>query len=189
MWAVLRVGRASAKDILERFVKAGARIDRIELDGDKDALAIEFVPRDANPCFTGLGELRRLRYLRLGGTKVTDDGVRNIRMMTSLKSLIIAGTAVTDTGLKELRGLRSLMFLSLAGTQVTDFGLKQLLTLSNLSVLNLENCPGVTDAGIDRLACLEGLEWLNLRGTGVTEEGAVWLRKALPGCTVSSGKV
>ncbi len=37
------VGRARKKDIIERLNKAGANVDRAEIDGEEDALIVQFV--------------------------------------------------------------------------------------------------------------------------------------------------
>ncbi len=64
--------------------------------------------------------------LWLAGTKVTDEGLKEL---SGLKSLLVLGLndrLVTYAGLKELVGLKSLRRLSLSGTKVTAAGLNEL---------------------------------------------------------------
>ena len=98
--------------------------------------------------------------------------------------LDLGGTGVTDAGLKELAGFKSLQTLNLRGTQVTDAGLKELAGLKSLQSLDL-GFNRVTDAGLKELAGLKSLQELYLYGTRVTDKGVAELRKALPGCNIS----
>jgi hypothetical protein len=53
-----------------------------------------------------------------------------------LEGLFLSYTLVTDEGLKELRGLRSLKYLTLHGTRVTDDGVAALRkALPRLTIL------------------------------------------------------
>ncbi len=96
----------------------------------------------------------------------------------------LGGTAVTDAGLKELAPLKSLTTLELSVTQVTDAGLKELAPLKNLTTLNLSETK-VTDAGLKELAPLKNLTKLFLARTKVTDAGVAELQKALPNCKIS----
>jgi hypothetical protein len=73
-----------------------------------------------------LAELKNLQKLGLGGTKVTDAGLKELVGLKSLQTLDLRFTKVTDAGLKELAGLKSLQRLGLHSTKVTDAGLKEL---------------------------------------------------------------
>ncbi len=54
------------------------------------------------------GALDRLRYLGLGGSKVTDAGLAELEGLQELRELDLTGTSVTDAGLAHLQGLRNL---------------------------------------------------------------------------------
>jgi len=64
--------------------------------------------------------------VNLGGTDVTDAGVKELKELKSLQTLNLNGTDVTDAGLKQLKELKHLQTLDLRGTKVTDAGVKEL---------------------------------------------------------------
>ena len=93
----------------------------------------------------------------LGGTNVTDAGLKELAALKHLQTLRL-NTQVTDAGLKELAGLKGLQTLSLLGaTKVTDAGLKELAPMQGLKTLDLDGTK-VTDAGLKELAALKSLE-------------------------------
>ena len=92
-----------------------------------------------------------LRWLDLGGTKVSDSGLAPLEAMPNLTRLHLERTAVTDAGLAHLAGLASLEVLDLYGTAVTDAGLEPLQKLPRLKRLYLWQ-TGVTPAGAKAFA-------------------------------------
>lgn len=103
-----------------------------------------------------------------------------------LRSLHLGGTDVTDEGLRHLAGMASLQRLHLEKTKVSDAGLAHLAGLESLSYLNLYQ-TGVTDSGLVHLEGLASLRNLYLWQTEVTPEGAEKLRQALPDCSIDLG--
>jgi hypothetical protein len=95
----------------------------------------------------------------------------------------LGGTNVTDAGLKELAGLKGLTYLALEGTRVTDVGLKELAGLKGLTDLHLGGTK-VTDAGLKELVKLKGLSHLDLIRATVTDKGVQKLSSALPECEI-----
>jgi len=81
---------------------------------------------------------------------VTDDDLRHVKEMTTLRELHLEGTQVTDKGLRQLSGLTALRELYLAGTHITDAGLKHLENFTQLEILDL-NGTNVSDAGVEEL--------------------------------------
>ena len=55
--------------------------------------------------FEHVKPLRRLEWLRLRGTQITDPGLLELNRLTELVYLDLSGTHVTDAGLNHLRGL------------------------------------------------------------------------------------
>ena len=92
---------------------------------------------------TGLVDLARVEQVDALGQSLS-------LALTTLTSLYLGGTKVTDTGVKELVPLRNLTGLTLGGTQVTDAGAKELAALTNLTLLDLVGTK-VTDAGVKEL--------------------------------------
>jgi Leucine-rich repeat (LRR) protein/thiol-disulfide isomerase/thioredoxin len=143
-----------------------------------------------------LKQLPHLEHLRLGvydeGIRLTDDGLRDVGQITTLKSLDLSGTMITNAGLAHLHGLKHLEDLSLDETQITQEGLSQLEPLQSLRALRcylnrpldddgadavsrlkslrrLTTFLELTDKGVAALAALPHLESFDLRGEGVTD--------------------
>lgn len=100
------------------------------------------------------------RLITLGGSPLTDKGLKQVLAFKNVVRLYLSNTKITDTGLLQLAKLESVTELSLNGTQITDQGLKT-------------------------LAGMKSLRQLDLGATKVTSEGVAELRKALPKCLVS----
>ncbi len=105
--------------------------------------------------------LRRLRYLNLGNSPITNDGLQNLSGLTNLVQLRLHGTRISDAGLSHLEGLTRLWELFLVDTRVTDAGLEHLRSLPDLGRAFLPS--------------------------GVSEDGIRELKKALPHATVERG--
>ena len=98
---------------------------------------------------------RKVGVVAFGGpfgnpTQTTDNDLKHLKELTSLKWLVLTNTPVTDAGLEHLTGLTHLRSLSLESTQFTDAGLEPLKGLTNLEDLWLTRTQ-VTDAGVEKL--------------------------------------
>jgi hypothetical protein len=93
----------------------------------------------------------RLTELWLGGPKITDAGLAQLREMTGLTTLGLYHARITDAGLVHPERLTGLETLDLSGTQVTDKGLACLRGLSGLRRLFLLDAPPVTRVGVQEL--------------------------------------
>jgi hypothetical protein len=118
--AIAGVGRAGEKDILKRIVDKGG----FAKDDGKFVLMPDSTT-DAD--LTVLRELRGLKYLGLGKTKVTDEGLKIVASLPGLNELFLPGTAITDQGLRHLESASGLQFL------------------------NVDKCANVTNEGVARL--------------------------------------
>jgi hypothetical protein len=108
--------------------------------------------------------------LRLNGSRgVTDEGLRQLAGMTTLKRLDISGTSITDRGLEVLRRLPALENLSLAGTAISDEGARELAHCHALVRLDL-SWTRTGDGAIRALAGKRALTHL-ITGVGVTDAG------------------
>jgi Leucine Rich repeat len=120
--------RADPPGVVERLRRLGADVGQ---DHSRPGLPVDLVvlrPAAGDADLAGLCELRRLGFLELAETGVTDDGLRLV---------------------SELRALRTLRLNGAAG--VTDEGLRHLEAMAGLKVLDLRGCPNVTDEGVARL--------------------------------------
>jgi hypothetical protein len=60
------------------------------------------------------------------GTKVTDDGLKELAQLKELTSLGLGETSITDKGLKEIAKFKGLTKLYLYSTKVTDAAVTEL---------------------------------------------------------------
>lgn len=67
-----------------------------------------------------------LEELNLRGTKVTDAGIKRLRVLKQLRSLNLTATNLTDAGIAELMAFPHLESLVLRYTHITDNGVSQL---------------------------------------------------------------
>jgi hypothetical protein len=123
--------------------------------------------------------LTTLRSLDLSGTKVTDAGLPPIARLTQLRWLKLGHTGVTDLGLVKLKHLDRLEYLGLDDTEILGPGLADLRTLPHLRWISLENCP-LSDDGLMELAGCAALTSVDADGTFVTERGVVEFRTRSP---------
>jgi YHS domain-containing protein/uncharacterized membrane protein/mono/diheme cytochrome c family protein len=80
---------------------------------------------------------RNVRWLDLGGTGVTADGLRHLARFPNLTRLYLQRTAITDLSLAHLAGLQQLEYLNLHGTPISSAGLEHLKGLPRLRQLYL----------------------------------------------------
>jgi mono/diheme cytochrome c family protein len=86
-------------------------------------------------------------WLKLGHTKITDAGVKELGKLNHLSKLNLEYTAVTDAGLNDLKNLPYLEYLNLVGTKVTDAGLLAITGSKSLKNLYVWK-SAVTDNGL-----------------------------------------
>jgi uncharacterized protein (TIGR03067 family) len=117
-----------------------------------------------------VAKFKQLRVLWLAGTAVTDDGLKELAALEQLNSLLLANDKITGVGFRHLAALKNLESLTLRGLSLTNAGVKELAALQQLQRLDLFE-SSVNDAGVKELARLKQLAWLNLSGTKVTHAG------------------
>ena len=131
-----------------------------------DVLFWDSSATDAN--LNDIVPLKKLQYLALDRTRITDCGLAAISGCRSLIELNLQGTAVTDPGMKHLAGLPSLCGLRLFDTAIGDDGLTYLSQCPALRSLILARTK-VTDRGILQLSPQSPLSCLNLSGTAISD--------------------
>ena len=119
--------------------------------------------------------LTSLKHLSAAGTEITNVGLREISELTNLNSLNLFHTSISDDGLKELHNLKHLTSLWLSDTQevnvnVTDVGLKEICEFENLTDLRLQHSL-ITDTGLKELSRLKSLTSLDIFGSKITNHG------------------
>ncbi|MEZ4262178.1 MAG: hypothetical protein R3B36_24070 [Polyangiaceae bacterium] len=107
---------------------------------------------------------KRIRWLSLEATDVSDEGVAQLATIASLRELNLMFTKVGDPAIEALAALSGLERLRLTRTDVTDRGAQALLEMSALVDLDLA-LTKVTDASLDGLATLPKLARVHLPDT------------------------
>jgi hypothetical protein len=77
----------------------------------------------------------RVTFVDLGGTEISDDGLKHLSRLQSLNSLSLNFTGVSDDGLKHVSSLPNLELLQLNETAISNEGLEHLSSLTNLKWL------------------------------------------------------
>lgn len=120
---------------------------------EKNLLEVSAVnaPHFGDKQISGLVTLSdQIIWLKLGKTKVTDAGMKELSRLKHLSKLHLEHTEVTDAGLASLVDLPYLEYINLVGTKVSDQGLKMLCTSKSLKSIYTWN-SAVSEAGIDEL--------------------------------------
>lgn len=112
----------------------------------------------------------KVSTLELGGSAVTDEGLRCLAGVHSLRSLDLTGTKVGDAGVAYLQDLPKLNYLCLWGTEVTGATLSHLESLPSLETLNLSSTK-VNDRGLEQASKLKQVKNLWLNGAPITMAG------------------
>lgn len=148
-------------------------LPRLDLDplGDLSRLRVlrlrNFVPRDRQ--FGFLSRLQRLEELRLSGVKYTEGALESIGQCRRLRSLNL-GNPISEAWLRALIGLRQLESLSLDQCHLTDGGAAFLARLKRLTSLRIR-IGGPDDGALDTLAQLPNLRVLGFLGKGLSLGG------------------
>ena len=112
---------------------------------------------------------KKLEWLSMGRTSVTDAGLPHLLSLTRLECLCLYNTNVTDEGLRILAKHPNLRKLDLSSTRITDDGLKHWKAHNSLERLSARS-TAITDEGLRELANLK-LTSLDLNDALVTGEG------------------
>ncbi len=119
-----------------------------------------------------LTRLSRLEVLRINtadNSPLTDETLRAVCQIRSLKELSIAGKGFTDSGIEMLAGLANLETLNIMQPGADNETLKRLAGLPKLRELSWGLWSNVTMSGLNALNQLGGLE--NLRADWVHQDG------------------
>jgi beta-lactamase regulating signal transducer with metallopeptidase domain len=119
--------------------------------------------------------LEPLEVLYLSG-QVTDEGVRHLTKLESLRELRIDASRIRGPGLAHLGESGSLQLLELSGKGFGDEGLEHVKQILSLKCLKLGRGIEISDDGLAHLSDLHGLEELEVRGNAITDAGIAHLR-------------
>ena len=126
----------------------------------------------------GLDALRGVPHLELlyiVGSDVTDNGIRKLAVLKSLRSLALKGN-FGDAAIDVAAQLPNLEFLDLTQTRISSDGLAPLTKLPALQTLIL-NGTAVSSQGLAPLAQIKTLKWLFLGDTPIDDTAVVHLKQ------------
>ena len=99
-----------------------------------------------------LSKLKKLTYLNLTGSSITDEDLSSFAKAKKLTDLSLAFTGVTDTGINTLvKSQCAVSDLDLSGTKITRKSLLQLGKLPHLKYLTIRNTPNLNKHEIEIL--------------------------------------
>jgi hypothetical protein len=98
--------------------------------------------------------------LTLSYSNITDEGLKQVDGISTVKSLSLVHTRITRSGLQHLKWLPSLETLYLTGTRVGDDGLQELTKVRTLRSLYAGD-TGLTDMGLSHVKDMKRLQLLD----------------------------
>jgi len=131
-------------------------------------------------------ELPDLGGLDLRHTSITDKGVSFAA--SSLKKvswLSLMGTKISDKSASYIGNWEFLKSVDLSATKITDQGLSFLSSLKELNTLNVSDTQ-ITDGCLPELTAAKSIKQLNVNGTRISAAGIERLKLALPQCVLAA---
>jgi len=155
-------GRVVAVNLRGSWV---ADVDMLELSRMPDLERLDLShTRITDEGMMNLKSAPRIKELKLFYAEwITDQGMRAIKEWKHLKRLDLRGTRISDGTLEIASNLNALEALDVSNTEVTDLGLENLITLDNLKELTLGK-GHITMAGFAKVRTLPGLTHLDIGG-------------------------
>ena len=113
----------------------------------------------------GILEMKKnnnLEKLNISETMIDDEGIEAIvKLFPNLKNLNISNINITNISMKYLINL-NLLELNLSGTNIDDYGCIWIEKMKNIKILDLNNCHFITKEGIDRVSSIDNLIEINI---------------------------
>lgn len=129
-----------------------------------------------------LVQLPHLNYLDLSLTRITDQGMQELKNAPGIVELsLYFAEYVTDEGLAAIKGWKKLKRLNVRGAKISDTTLEHISGITTLESVDVGSAL-VTDVGIERLVSLPNLKELSIGGNELGDAGLHALRQ-IPGLT------
>lgn len=111
---------------------------------------------------------KKIEYLSLSGTKISDNALRNLFAFQSLREIHLAETPITDKGLRELAKCQAIDSIDLHRTSISGNGLAILSNFKNLKKLRISQTKSID--GISNLTNVGNFTHLSISDTLATDE-------------------
>ena len=123
-----------------------------------------------------LARLPDLERLDLSHTRISDEGMLNLKAAPKLRDLkLFYSEWITDQGMTAIKGWKHLKRLNLRGTRISDGTLEIVSTFPWLEALDIAHTE-VTDVGLENLTTLVNLKELAVGRGRLTNSGLAALR-------------
>lgn len=124
-----------------------------------------------------LNQFADLDYLNLSLTRITDQGMQEIKNLRGIVELnLYFAEYVTDEGLAAIKEWKKLKRLNVHGTKVSDSTLEHISGITTLESVNVGSAM-LTDVGLERLSTLTNLKELTMGGNELGDAGLQALRQ------------
>jgi hypothetical protein len=130
--------------------------------------------------------LDRVTALDVYSVHTTDEDLRAIGGLTSLRVLMLQGPRMTDAGFVHLKGLREMRKLDLICREIGDPGLANFADMRQMHELTIQG-GHVTDAGLEHLDRMPDLRTVMICRTAVTHDGLRGWKRRHPQVRVIAG--
>jgi internalin A len=176
---ITRLGGKVGRDSAGRIVSVNLRgswisdVDMMELARLPDLERLDLShTRISDEGMLNLKPAPKIKDLKLFYSEwITDQGMTAIKQWKHLKRLDLRGTRISDGTLELVGGLTGIEALDIAHTEVTDIGLENLITLVNLKELAVGR-GRLSNSGLVALRMLPTLTYLDLSGARPTPPDA-----------------
>jgi internalin A len=162
--------------------KLGGTIGRDETKPGKPVTAVSFDfnnKKVSDDFLKELNGLLSLKSLSIPCDQISDVGMKYIKEMTTLEMLDIQSKLITERGVADLRDLRKLKSLRLDYcASMTDKIAETLIELTELEELTLP--ATITNMGIKKLAGLKKLKRLSLGGQDIGDDAVKDISEIFP---------
>jgi hypothetical protein len=147
--------------------------DIAEAPAQTDSVSISRLPLASFPLLAKCSGLKQINFYKQGEIGASDEKLKALSMMTftNLQEISLVGSKlVTDQGVRALSKMKSLKTLALEGTSITDLGAKVLSTEMSLSGVAVPEVRGVTYRGLKTMLNSDTLKRLTFSASQATQD-------------------
>lgn len=149
--AILKVSPAKEADI-QALRKSGLIVNTLSQDQNLLEVSAVNAPQFGDKDIALLLPVaEQVTWLKLGGTQITDSGLKEISKLKNLTKLHLEHTGITDQGLAQIKSLPHLEYLNVIDTKIGDAGLKSIAATKGLRSVYVWQ-SGVTDSVVAQTA-------------------------------------
>jgi len=147
---------------------------------DVERIIVGLLPIKDYPLLSKFERLKDADFYTLDGNGANDEKLRELSKLnfSKLEGIsLLKCPAVTDEGIRHLTNIRSLKHIQFEGTSITDEALEIIASKMRLTGVNVSNCPKVTMQGLLKLASSETLKEFGFSANDLSQEDCVRLIK------------